>query len=93
MLRFVVERSLRDVSRRLRKAREELAILDEQLQVFRETADDARIRSLVSETPETAREALIAGRHVDAITGAREVLLTTIHELEGRQDELLDELA
>ncbi|MCL4434630.1 MAG: hypothetical protein M1399_07680 [Actinobacteria bacterium] len=93
MLRFVVERSLRDVGRRLRKAREELAILDEQLQVFREAADDTRIRFLVSETPETAREALVAGRHVDAMAGAREALLATIRELEGRQDELLDELA
>ncbi|MHB8262962.1 MAG: hypothetical protein ACYDGY_04335 [Acidimicrobiales bacterium] len=92
MLRFVVERSLRDVSRRLRKAREELTILDEQIQVFRETADDTRIRSLVSETPETAREALVADRHVDAMARAREALVAAIHELESRQDELLDEL-
>lgn len=84
---------MRDVGRRLRKAREELTILDEQIEVFRETADDTRIRSLVSETPETAREALVAGRHVDAMSRAREALLATIHELESRQAELLDELA
>jgi len=33
------------------RARQELAVLDEQLAVVLEEADDARLRSLVSETP------------------------------------------
>ena len=92
MLRFVVERSLRDVSRRLRREREELAILDEQVQVFQETADETRIRSLVSETPEAAREAVEASRHANAINSTRSALLRSIKELEARQNELLEQL-
>jgi len=40
-----------DVHARLVRARQELAVAEEQLDVFLETAEEARIRSLVSETP------------------------------------------
>jgi hypothetical protein len=55
MARFLVERRILEVSKRLRKAREELAVADEQLSALSEAADEARIRSLVSETPLAAR--------------------------------------
>ena len=51
MAQYLVERRLMDVSKRLRKAREELAVADEQFNALAEVADEARIRSLVSETP------------------------------------------
>ncbi|MCL4443431.1 MAG: hypothetical protein M1456_04990 [Actinobacteria bacterium] len=92
MLRFMVERSLKDTSRRLRRARDELAILEEQIQVFQETADETRLRSLVSETPEAGREAVEARRHADAIDNARSALLRHIKELEARQNALLEQL-
>jgi hypothetical protein len=92
MRRSLVERSLRDVHNRLVRARQELAVLDEQLLVFTDTADDARIRSLVSETPLAGHEYASAQRHADAALGARARLLTLIGELEGRQDELLGQL-
>ena len=92
MLRFMVERSLKDASRRLKRAREELAILEEQIQVFQETAYETRLRSLVSETPEAGREATEARRHADAINNARSALLRNIEELEARQNELLEQL-
>jgi hypothetical protein len=56
MAQYLVERRLMDVSKRLRKAREELAVADEQFNALAEVADEARIRSLVSETPLAARE-------------------------------------
>lgn len=92
MRRSLVERSLRDVHHRLVRARQELAVLDEQLIVFTDAAEDARIRSLVSETPLAGHEYASAQRHADAVTGARASLLATIGELELRQDELLDKL-
>jgi hypothetical protein len=92
MRRSLVERSLRDVHKRLVRARQELAVLDEQLLVFTDTADDARIRSLVSETPLAGQEYASAQRHADAAMGARARLLTLIGDLEKRQDELLGQL-
>ena len=92
MRRSVVERSLRDVHTRLKRAREELAVLDEQLEVFNDAADDARIRSLVSETPQAVHDHSDAQRTADAANKARASLLDTINELEHRQDELLGRL-
>jgi len=66
MRRSHVERSLRDVHGRLKRAREELAVLDEQLDVLNDVADDARIRSLVSETPLAGHEYTDAQRTADA---------------------------
>ena len=43
MAQYLVERRLMDVSRRLRKTREELAIADEQLMALAEAADEARL--------------------------------------------------
>jgi len=93
MQRSTVERSLRDVHGRLVKARQELAVLDEQLAVLTDAADEARLRSLVSETPMAAHEYTDAQRHVDAAARARRALADTIIELERRQDELLGQLA
>ncbi len=71
------------------RAREELAVLDEQLAVVLESADEARVRSLVSETPQAAHEHSEAARHADAMAKAREALAVTVVDLEHRQDELL----
>ena len=56
MQRFFVERRIRDVHERLVKARQELAVLNEQYEVVSDAAEDARLRSLVSETPLAAHE-------------------------------------
>jgi hypothetical protein len=92
MRRSLVERSLRDVHNRLVRARQELAVLDEQILVFTDTADDARIRSLVSETPMAGHEYASAQRHADAAMSERARLLAMIGDLERRQDELLGQL-
>ena len=60
--------------------------------MLNDAADDARIRSLVSETPLAGHEYADAQRSADAASRARSALLTTIGELERRQDELLGKL-
>jgi hypothetical protein len=89
MQRFGVERRLRDVHTRLVRAREELAVLDEQLAVVAEEAEDARLRSLVSETPLAEHEYTEVRRHADAMTRARAALSATVEDLQRRRDELL----
>ena len=92
MSRSLIERRLTDVSQRLRRVREELALLDEQREVFTDAAEDARVRSLVSETPIAHREYEEAQRHADAMDRSRRLLLGQIAELSATQDELLDRL-
>jgi hypothetical protein len=92
MHRVLVERRIRDVHARLVRAREELAVLDEQLAVVLDSADEARVRALVSETPLATQEHNEATRHADAMAKARDALQKTVVDLEHRQDELLDNL-
>ena len=51
MSRALLERRLTETSERLREARRELEVADEQLAHLADEADEARLRSLVSETP------------------------------------------
>jgi hypothetical protein len=89
MQQLLLERRIRDVHSRLVRAREELAVLDEQLAVMAESAEDARMRSLVSETPLATHEYTEARRHADAMARARSALAASVVDLEHRQDELL----
>jgi hypothetical protein len=89
MQRFTVEGRLRDVHVRLVRARQELAVLDEQLAAVSEEAEDARLRSLVAETPLAAHEYTEIQRHVDAMARARAAMSATVAGLERRRDELL----
>ncbi len=89
MHRVLLERRIRDVHSRLVRARQELAVLDEQLDVVRESADEARVRALVSETPLATQEHNEAERYADVMARAREALCQTVVDLERRQDELL----
>ncbi|MGH9093229.1 MAG: hypothetical protein ACRDZR_17895 [Acidimicrobiales bacterium] len=89
MQRFLLERRIREVHARLVRAREELAVLDEQLAVVADEAEDARLRSLVSETPLAAHDYAEVRRHADAMARARDALRVSVDELTRRQDELL----
>jgi hypothetical protein len=88
----MVERRLFDVAQRLRAAREELAVIEEQLAALTETAEDSRLRSLVSETPLAHRDYTEAQRHADAMERARAMMQSQVNELAATQDELLDRL-
>ena len=92
MSRSLVERRLTEVSARLRQLRDDLQISDEQLTHLADAADDARLRSLVSETPLADRERHEAQRHAEAMQRHRADLLDGIARLEQTQDELLDRL-
>ena len=89
---WLVKRRLTGVSRHLRALRDELRVLDEQLAHLNDDADDARIRSLVSENQLAERDHRDAQRHADAQAAHRSKLVARIAELERRQDELLDQL-
>ncbi len=92
MSRSLIERRLVEVNHRLQRAREDLAVLDEQLAVFADAASEARVRALVSETPLADREHREAQKHADAMARSREAALADIAELERTLDELLDRL-
>ena len=92
MSRSVIERKLSEVSDRLRALRDELRVADEQLAFLAETADDLRLRALVSETPLAEREHADAQKHVDAMAKHRATVATELTELERAQDDLLDRL-
>jgi hypothetical protein len=92
MQRAIIERRLSDAHDRLVRARAELAVLEEQLIVVNEIADDARLRALVSETPIASREHDEASRQATVMLQTRNALIDRIAELEQKQDELLDRL-
>ena len=90
MKRSRVERRLIEIGAQLRDLRADLAVADEQLAQLAGEADDARLRSLVSETPLAEREHREAARHADAMTRHRSEVVADIARLEAQQDELLD---
>ena len=92
MSRSLIERRLVDVTERLKQLRTDLSVHDEQVAHFAEEADDARLRSLVSETPLAEHEHREAARHAAAIQRGRSDLVEEITRLESTQDELLDQL-
>jgi hypothetical protein len=93
MGRRMIERRLKQVSVRLRDARAELAIVTEQLEQFADDEHDAALRAMVSETPFAEVEHREASSHAAAMRRSRDHLVSSIAELEQRQDQLLDELA
>jgi hypothetical protein len=92
MSRWLLERRLSEISERLKRMKDELAVVDEQLAFFTDAADEARLRALVSETPLADRENHEAQKHADAMARERDSIVASIQELERSQDELLDRL-
>lgn len=92
MSRSLLERRLSEVASRLRDLRAELVVADEQLAVLSDMAEDARLRSLVSETPLADHDFRHTGRHAEAMDRHRQDLVEEISELERTQDELLDRM-
>ena len=88
----VVERRLIEVGDRLRQLREDLQVANAQLDHLAAEADDARLRSLVSETAVAEREHRDAARHAERMRRHRDEVGAEIAKLEATQDELLDRL-
>ncbi len=92
MARPVIERRLTEVGERLSRLRSDLAVAEEQLAHLVADADDARVRSLVSETALSERDHRGADRHARAMERHRDDLVAEIARLESTQDDLLDRL-
>lgn len=92
MNRNLLERRLGELSSQLRELRRELVLAEEQFASLAGEADDARLRSLVSETPLAEREHREASRHAEAMGRHRTEVIADIARLEQQQDELLDRL-
>ena len=88
----LIERRLRETGVRLRRLREELSIVEEQLSHLDDEADDKALRSLVSETSGAGVEYREAQLHADAMRKHRLQVQNSILELEARQDQLLDQM-
>ncbi len=93
MSRSSIEKKLSAVSEELVGLRRELSVLDEQLQHFVDEADEARLRSLVSETPADVRDHREAAKAVEGVRRDREARMKRLAKLESKQDALLDELS
>jgi chromatin segregation and condensation protein Rec8/ScpA/Scc1 (kleisin family) len=85
----MLEHRIRDLHSKLLRARAELALIEEQLAVVNDEAEDARVRSLVSETPLATHEYAEVRRHADAMERARDTMQARVNELALRRDELI----
>jgi hypothetical protein len=88
----LTERKLHRGTISLSRLREELVVVQEQLDSMEDDARDLEIRCLVAETPLAAHEFQEAQRHVQAMQNQRNFLVASIEEILVRQDELLDRL-
>ena len=87
-----IERRLRSNQEKLRQFHEDLSVVSEQLQAVNDVADDAGLRSIVSEPPLAAHEAGDAVRQRDALSRERDHIVGRIAKLEMEQDKLLEDL-
>ncbi len=83
------KRRLEDVQRQLSMARESLGVLQEQVAVWNDALDDARIRALVSETPLQAHDYHDLSRHVTVANAEMHRRAQEVQELIEARDELL----
>jgi vacuolar-type H+-ATPase subunit B/Vma2 len=83
------KRRLEDVQRQLSQARESLNVLSEQVAVWNDALEDARIRALVSETPLQAHEYDDLSRHVIVANTEMNRRAEEVRELVEARDELL----
>jgi hypothetical protein len=87
-----VERKLRKTGTRLRRLRDELAVIDEQLAYLVDDTEDKSLRALVAENPAAAIEHREATGHSEAMADHRRHVIAEIAALETNQDKLLDQL-
>jgi chromosome segregation ATPase len=87
-----LERRIKELQLRVRTAREELAILVEQIESLAEDAEEARVRWLVAETPSAEKESRDAHRHLDLAQRAAAALRVEIDQCVADRDRYLHEL-
>lgn len=89
---WLLERRLRRLTDNVRRAREELAVLDAQLEHFTDEADYARTKAIVSDDPFAVDESFHAGRSADTMAKARASLVERLVRMNAEQNELLDRM-
>ena len=92
MRQATAERRIRDLQRRIRHAREELAVLEEQIAALTDDAEEARVRWLVAETPLAEKESADAHRHLELAQRAATQLRAELAQCMAERDRLLHEL-
>ncbi len=88
----LVERRIIDTHERMKRIKQELLVLDEQLVAVREEAEDLRVRSLVSQVPQADFEYKEARKHLEAMSRTRDALVVKLDQLRIRRDKLLIKL-
>lgn len=87
-----VEERLRAVAAEIAQTEAEIGILDHQIDFQGDVSEDARIRSMVSETPLAAREAREAAEDLARLVRVRDEARATVAALRAEQDQLLEAL-
>ena len=87
-----IEKRLLGVSLRINKEKEDLLVAEEQLIALLNDADEARIRSLVSETPLSDHDRRGTARQAENMEKYCQKIRNEIDRLEEIQDGLLDKL-
>lgn len=92
MRRTNLRKRLSDARDELRRARESLRILDEQLAYLQGVADDAEMRAVVAATPLADRDHREADQDLRRLRRHRDEVAAQVAALVTEQDELLDRL-
>ena len=87
-----VEKRLMEISRRIKQQKEELLVAEEQLISLTSDADEARIRSLVSETAISDNDRRDSVRQSENMQKYCHKIRNEIQRLEEMQDALLDKM-
>ena len=87
-----VEKRLMEISRRIKQQKEELLVAEEQLISLTSDADEARIRSLVSETAISDNDRRESVRQSENMQKYCHKIRNEIQRLEEIQDALLDKM-
>jgi cell division septum initiation protein DivIVA len=90
---WLIERRLRRLTDQVRRTREELAVLDAQLEHFADEADYARTKAIVSDDPFAVQESFHADRSAETMTKARAALADRLARMNDEQNDLLDRLS
>ena len=83
------QRQLEALQGRLTKARESFRVLQEQVTVWNDALEEARIRSLVSETPQLTADYNELSKHVVVATAEMQRRASEVQTLLDERDELL----
>jgi hypothetical protein len=88
----MMERKLLEMADEIKRLGEDLRVSREQLQHLDADAEEARIRSMVSETPLAEQSFHEASRHAEAMRKHHAEVQKKIVDLEERQNDMLDKM-